>query len=119
MALLALAIAVFLVCRQKKQIVDNLEEYFSIPSFGVFTAGLLSVLVFSRLFGTKNVWRALFDVETLEPMQRWVKNAVQEGSELFGYALLFIAAVEFFVYVSIKLKKSNYNIYEHKRASKR
>jgi len=41
----------------------------------------------------------------LEPVQRWVKNAVEEGSELFGYTLLFIAAVEFFVYVNKKLKE--------------
>lgn len=103
-ALLVLAVSVFLVYRQKKQIWENLEEFFTTPSFGVFTAGFLGVFVFSRLFGTKKVWLALFDVEQLEPVQRWVKNAVEEGSELFGYALLFIAAVEFFVYVSGKLK---------------
>lgn len=105
MAMLILAISVFLVYRQKKQIWENLEEFFTTPAFGTFIAGFLSVFVFSRLFGTKKVWRALFDVEQLEPVQRWVKNAVEEGSELFGYTLLFIAAVEFFIYVSGKLKK--------------
>ncbi|MDE5417493.1 hypothetical protein L3049_05680 [Labilibaculum sp. DW002] len=104
-AMLVLAIAVFLAYRQKKQIWENLEEFFTTPAFGTFIAGFLSVFVFSRLFGTKKVWRALFDVEKLEPVQRWVKNAVEEGSELFGYTLLFIAAVEFFVYVSRKLKQ--------------
>lgn len=104
-ALAVLALAIFLVYRQKKQIWENLEEFFTTPAFGTFIAGFLSVFVFSRLFGTKNVWRALFDVEKLEPVQRWVKNAVEEGSELFGYTLLFIAAVEFFIYVSGKLKK--------------
>ncbi|PKQ63145.1 hypothetical protein BZG02_10305 [Labilibaculum filiforme] len=104
-AMVVLLVSVFLVYRQKKQIWENLEEFFSTPAFGVFTAGFLCVFVFSRLFGTKNVWRALFDVETLEPVQRWVKNAVEEGCELFGYTLLFIAAVEFFVYVYQKRKK--------------
>ena len=104
-ALAVMLISVFLVYRQKKQIWENLEEFFTTPAFGTFIAGFLSVFVFSRLFGTKNVWRALFDVDKLEPVQRWVKNAVEEGSELFGYTLLFIAAVEFFVYVSRKLKK--------------
>lgn len=105
LAMLVLASALFLVYRQKKQIWENLEEFFTTTSFGTFIAGFLSVFVFSRLFGTKKVWRALFEVEKLEPMQRWVKNAVEEGSELFGYTLLFIAAIEFFVFVSRKLKK--------------
>ncbi|MFA9370821.1 MAG: hypothetical protein ACERIH_03855 [Labilibaculum antarcticum] len=104
-AMLVMVVALFMVYRQKKQIWGNLEEFFTTPAFGTFIAGFLSVFVFSRLFGTKKVWLALFDVDTLEPVQRWVKNAAEEGSELFGYTLLFIAAVEFFVYVSGKLKK--------------
>jgi hypothetical protein len=94
-----------LVFKKKKQIWENLEEFFTTPAFGTFIAGFLSVFVFSRLFGTKKVWQALFEVDQLEGMQRWVKNAVEEGTELFGYTLLFIAAIEFFVYVSRKLKK--------------
>jgi hypothetical protein len=104
-ALVILVVTLFLVFKKKKQIWENLEEFFSTPAFGTFIAGFLSVFVFSRLFGTKKVWQALFEVDQLEGMQRWVKNAVEEGTELFGYTLLFIAAIEFFVYVSRKLKK--------------
>lgn len=104
-AVVILLFTLFLVFRNKKQIGENLEEFFTTPAFGTFIAGFLSVFVFSRLFGTKKVWMALFEVDKLEGMQRWVKNAVEEGTELFGYTLLFIAAVEFFVYVSHKLKK--------------
>ncbi|WP_372753591.1 hypothetical protein [Labilibaculum sp.] len=104
-AMLLLVLTVILVIRKKTQIWENLEEFFTTPAFGTFIAGFLMVFVFSRLFGTKKVWMALFEVDQLEGMQRWVKNAVEEGSELFGYTLLFIAAVEFFVYVSRKLKK--------------
>jgi len=104
-ALFVLLLSILLVYRKRQQIWENLEEFFTTPAFGTFIAGFLGVFVFSRLFGTKKVWRALFDVEKLEPVQRWVKNAVEEGSELFGYTLLFIAAIEFFVYVSKKLKE--------------
>ena len=104
-AIVVLASAVFLAYRQQGQIWENLEEFFSTPAFGTFLSGFVSVLVFSRLFGTKNVWIALFDVQELDSTQNWVKNAVQEGVELFGYSLIFIAAVEFFVCVSRKLKK--------------
>eukprot|EP01029_Cantina_marsupialis_P015316 TRINITY_DN3356_c0_g1_i1.p1 TRINITY_DN3356_c0_g1~~TRINITY_DN3356_c0_g1_i1.p1 ORF type:complete len:210 (-),score=15.37 TRINITY_DN3356_c0_g1_i1:640-1269(-) len=104
-AMFVLLLSIFLVYKKKTQIWENLEEFFTTPAFGTFIAGFLSVFVFSRLFGTKKVWRALFEVDKLEPVQRWVKNAVEEGSELFGYTLLFIAAVEFFVFISKKLKK--------------
>lgn len=104
-ALAVLLFALFMVYRQRNQIFENLEDFFSTPAFGTFIAGFLGVFVFSRLFGTKKLWMTLFEVESLEPMQRWVKNAVEEGSELFGYTLLFIAAVEFLVFVSRKLKE--------------
>lgn len=104
-ALVVLLLALYMVYRQRNQIFENLEDFFSTPAFGTFIAGFLGVFVFSRLFGTKKLWMALFEVQSLEPMQRWVKNAVEEGSELFGYTLLFIAAIEFLVFVSKKLKK--------------
>ena len=93
------AITIFSVWRRRKKIWGNLEEFFSTPAFGIILSGFLSVFIFSRIFGSKNVWRALFDVEQLGATQRWVKNAAEEGSELFGYTLLLIAAVEFFVHV--------------------
>lgn len=104
-ALVVLLLALYMVYRQRNQIFENLEDFFFTPAFGTFIAGFLGVFVFSRLFGTKKLWMALFEVQSLEPMQRWVKNAVEEGSELFGYTLLFIAAIEFLVFVSKKLKK--------------
>ena len=98
-SLLIAGIMVVFVIRQKKQIWTNLEEFVSTYAFGIFLSGCLSVFVFSRIFGAKYVWRTLFDVEKLDDSQRWAKNAVEEGSELFGYSLLFIAAVEFLVHV--------------------
>lgn len=104
-AMFVLLLSIYMVYRKRQQIWENLEEFFTTTAFGTFIAGFLAVFVFSRLFGTKKVWRALFDVEKLDLVQRWVKNAVEEGSELFGYTLLFIAAIEFYVYVSRKVKE--------------
>ncbi|RUT78192.1 transporter [Ancylomarina longa] len=103
-AVVILLITIVLVYKKRDQLLENLEDFFNTPAFGTFIAGFLCVFVFSRLFGTKKVWRAVFEVGQLEPMQRWVKNAVEEGSELFGYTLLFIAAIEFFVFVKRKVK---------------
>lgn len=101
-AMIILVLTIFMVYRHRHQLLENLNEFCSTPAFGIFISGFLSVLIFSRLFGTKKVWRALFEVDSLGIMQRWVKNAVEEGSELFGYTLLFISAVEFFSYISKK-----------------
>ena len=98
-AMVIAGLTIVLVWRQKRQIWKNLEEFYSTPAFGILLSGFLSVFIFSRIFGAKKVWTALFEVEKLAVSHRWVKNAVEEGSELFGYTLLLIAAVELFIHV--------------------
>ena len=98
-AMVVAGLTIVLVWRQKRQIWKNLEEFYSTPAFGILLSGFLSVFIFSRIFGAKKVWTALFEVERLAASHRWVKNAVEEGSELFGYTLLLIAAVELFIHV--------------------
>ena len=106
-ALAVIIVTFFLAYKQRRQLGRNIQEYLKTPAFGIFIAGALEIFVFSRLFGTKNVWRAMFNVNELEPVQRWVKNAAEEGSELFGYTLLFIAAIEFLVFVYRKNPDQN------------
>lgn len=105
-AMVVLLLTLWGVFKNRTQIWNNLEEFFNKPAFGTLIAGFLTVFVFSRLFGRKVVWRAVFEVDKLEPAQRWVKNACEEGVELFGYALLFIAGIEFLVYVFKERKDS-------------
>ena len=86
-ALVALAVTVYAVYRNRANFWSSVERFMSTASFGLMFAGGLSVFVFSRLFGSKSMWTALFQVEQLVPLTpyKWAKNAVQEGSELFGY----------------------------------
>ena len=88
-------VTVFLTLRHHRTLLDNIGEFIMAPSFGAFLAACLGIFVFSRLFGMKRLWEAVFGVEDLEPVQRGVKNAVEEGCELFGYTLLFISAYGF------------------------
>lgn len=62
------------------------------PSYGILCAGLLNILVFSRLLGMGTLWHALLQEHHL----RLVKNVVEEGSELFGYGLCLLASVHYF-----------------------
>ncbi|MDX1556111.1 MAG: hypothetical protein R3212_08800, partial [Xanthomonadales bacterium] len=55
----------------------------------------LVLLVFSRLFGRASFWQSVMGEDYL----RVVKNIAEEGTELLGYGLIAIAAVELLVVV--------------------
>lgn len=69
--------------------VQGLAHFVTHPSYGMMCAGLLCILVFSRLFGMNSLWQMLM----LDGYNRVVKNMVEEGCELLGYAFCLIAAL--------------------------
>lgn len=71
----------------------QLRAFSDTLSFGILLAGL-TILVFSRLFGSSGFW------ETLMAERYWrpAKNAAEEGTELLAIALLAAGAVEFFLH---------------------
>lgn len=85
-----------LVYRKKDQLVPGIILFIKRPSFGYFVCGFIIVFVYSRLFGRYGLW---LDIMGMGPglAVRAVKNAAEEGTELFGYSVLFIACVEFFL----------------------
>ncbi len=62
---------------------------------GLLLAGFLTVFVFSRIAGMQTFWRSVMGDQYL----RVVKNFVEEGTELFGYSLLVVAAMETFIQI--------------------
>ncbi|MFA6009841.1 MAG: hypothetical protein WC799_07645 [Desulfobacteraceae bacterium] len=83
-----------LVYRKKDKLVPGIMSFMKRPSFGYFVCGFITVFVYSRLFGRYGLW---LDIMGHEHIVRAVKNAAEEGTELFGYSVLFIACVEFFL----------------------
>lgn len=75
--------------RQPQRVLAQLAEYTTTPSYGLMIAGLLAILVFSRLFGMSILWQSILQ----DGYVRIVKNMVEEGSELFGYILCLMASV--------------------------
>ena len=60
---------------------------------------VLALFAFSRTFGTKKLWETLFrspflglSEDVLPYVSRMAKNAMEEGTELYAYMLLFVAA---------------------------
>lgn len=68
---------------------EQLEKYTQHPSFGVMLAGMVSLLVFSRLFGMSIVWETMMGDSYI----RDVKNLVEEGVELMCYTLMLGSTV--------------------------
>lgn len=87
LTLLCLAMAL----RNPRGLVTGLARFMEHPGWGMMSAGMLTILVFSRLFGIHQLWENLM----LESYIRTVKNMAEEGSELLGYSLCMLATVRY------------------------
>jgi hypothetical protein len=91
-----LAVTAIYLWRQPGSIAQSVNRYASEPSAGVFLGGFLVLLVFSRLFGRGSFWQAVMG----DGYMRVVKNIAEEGTEIMGYGLIAIAAMEL-LYVTL------------------
>lgn len=80
--------------RYYRHTLSQLAQYTRTPYYGMMLSGLLAVLVFSRLFGMHGLWYSILE----EGYARVVKNAVEEGSESFGYMLCLTASIGYYCY---------------------
>ena len=99
----ALALMVFVFFQAwrlgKENTIASLAAFMKTRAFVFIFIGLLIVLIYSRLFGMGELWKAIMGVD----FNRTVKNVVEEGSELWGYALVFWGAVKY--WLASKLSK--------------
>ena len=98
-AYFALASVVFFVWKAWSQGKDNalktMAEYMQSPPFTTMSFGVMIILFFSRVMGMGKLWKLVMG----ENFIRVVKNVVEEGTELFGYSIIFLAAVEYAHYL--------------------
>lgn len=87
-ALVVAALAV-VAWRSRGLLPAQLLSFSREAAFGLMLAGFLT-LVFSRLLGRTGLWQAVMGEAYLRP----VKNAAEEGVELFALTLLVVAAAE-------------------------
>lgn len=73
-----------------KKIIANLAIVAETYGFGLFISGLVIVFVFSRLYGLHGIWQDLLGDNYI----RDIKNISEEGIELLGYTIQFIAVIE-------------------------
>lgn len=95
-AVLCIAIAIL----QPKRAVAGLADLLRHPSWGMMCAGLLTILVFARLFGMRALWQHLM----LDGYNHTVKNMAEEGCELLGYSLCLLASLGYLCADRLKAK---------------
>ncbi|MEH2920409.1 hypothetical protein ACFFL1_07630 [Samsonia erythrinae] len=88
-AVLCTVVCVGFALTSLKNTFAGLAHFLQHYSYHYMVGGLLTVLVFSRLFGMNALWAALMD----DGYIRAVKNLAEEGAELYGYTLCLIAGV--------------------------
>ena len=83
--------AITLVCPlvKWKTTAAQLQDYTRTPGYGMMMAGLITILVFSRLLGMGELWGFILQ----DGYVRAAKNAVEEGCEMYGYLLCLTATV--------------------------
>ena len=79
----------------KVNAVKTLAAYMQSPSFTTMSFGMMVVLLFSRGMGMNKLWKLAMG----DGYNRVVKNVVEEGTELFGYSIILLAAVEYACYL--------------------
>lgn len=99
---IALAVAIAAIAwaaRSPKRMAAGLSAIATGPDAGILYSGLSVILVFSRLLGLKSIWLTIYrDVcgeEQADTLSRAMKNIAEEGTELFGYALIAFWAILF------------------------
>ncbi|GLR07506.1 hypothetical protein COO59_13225 [Mixta theicola] len=91
-----LALAVAIICLWPAVLhlsatLSGLVNFLHHPSWNMMAAGLLTILIFSRLFGMHELWETLM----LDGYNRTVKNMAEESTELLGYSFCLLASLRY------------------------
>lgn len=100
--LFVLLILLWVIIHHFNNIRQATVKFFSLPASGWFLSGFMVTYVFSRLMGRSHFWKLMYSDETY----RFAKAATEEGLELMGNTLMFIAAIEFALYYFVQHRKS-------------
>lgn len=102
---LTLFISLFYGYKNRLTILPSLIYYQGGKAFTYTLIGLLTTIVFSRIFGTQHLW-----VEIIDNNVNLIKTIIQESLELLGYSLILMGSV------SIQFEKINVKMASQKNA---
>lgn len=92
----ALAVAIVAVAAalaHRRQALAGIAEIVRSRHYGLLCVGFSVIFVFSRILGYKKIWMTIYRDICREEGAAWlhrvIKNISEEGTELFGYMLVF------------------------------
>jgi hypothetical protein len=92
-ALAVSLLAIVYASRQRGTVIAPLIGNLQTKSFNYIMIGLILVVLFSRLFGTGQLWREVMG----EDYRNLYKSMIQEGLELLGYVLICFGSVRLYL----------------------
>jgi hypothetical protein len=87
---LVLAFVAYKVYKGRTEVGEQFVRYMATKSYAFMTFGIITVFLFSRLYGRTEFWETVME----EKYFRSVKNVSEEGIELYGYLFFFFAVIE-------------------------
>lgn len=87
------AALLYVVATRWRALTADLARLGDTLAFGVFTVGLLQLMVFSRMWGANTLWRELMG----EGFDRAVARVSEEGIEQMAYVVLFLGVAELYL----------------------
>jgi hypothetical protein len=100
-AVFTLIITILMVLREDGSLRAAILHFATTPAFGFMAAGVLTVGLFSRLYGKKELWQAVMG----ERYMYSVKAASEENVELLGYCFILMAAIEWMTWCGDRRKE--------------
>ncbi|WP_299700762.1 hypothetical protein [uncultured Pontibacter sp.] len=100
-------VTAFLVYKKKEFFWRQLDGFIRTKAFGIVIAGMLSVFIFSRLYGLEDIWLALMGEEKY---MYEITRISEESVELLGYTLIMIGAIEYIIDLSTSSKRKSTSI---------
>ena len=94
----------FQVYKHKDFFWRQLEAFIHTKAFGIIIAGMLTLFIFSRLYGLEHIWLALMGEEKY---MYEIRRASEESIELLGYTLIMIGAIEYLLDLNTSPKKKS------------
>jgi hypothetical protein len=76
--------------RMRAAIFNQLQPFIQHRAFGILWAGFIIAIPFAQMIGNSDFLRALFD----EDYQRPFKRLIEECTEVIGYLIIFLGAVD-------------------------
>ncbi|CAG9296212.1 hypothetical protein [Celerinatantimonas diazotrophica] len=83
--------AIALAHHYKGSVLNGFAEFCQSKAYIIMVCGLVTLLIFSRLFGMGDFWKLVLS----DGYVRIAKNIAEEGTELLGYGFIFIASSKY------------------------